>query len=395
TPVSGNVLTNDTDIENNSLTVTQFQIGTTIYAAGTTATIPGVGTLVINPNGTFNFTPVLNYTGPVPVAVYTVSDGNGGTDTANLTLGPVTPANDAPVAIDDTLTATEDRPLTGNVLSNDTDADNNPLTVTQFTIGGTTYPAGSTATIPGVGTLVINADGTFTFTPVANYNGPVPVASYTISDGNGGTDSGTLTLTVAPVNDAPIARPDTTTTRFARPVVVNLTANDIDVENGPLTVKSASVPANQGRLVNNGGVWTFIPARGFTGAATITYTIVDNQGAESTSTHTVTVGLPPISAKNDRSIGAFNRSFTSTVAFNDVYEKGAKFSVVKQPAGGKVVMRPDGTFKFTPKRGFSGVATFTYRITDSYGQTVTARQTIVVSTEKHNCLVTFGKIKKR
>ncbi len=206
---------------------------------------------------------------------------------------------------------------------------------------------------------------------------------------------GTLTLTVAPANDAPVAMPDTTTTRFATPVVVNLTANDIDVENGPLTVKSASVPANQGALVNNGGVWTFMPANGFSGAATITYTIMDDQGAESTSTHTVNVGLPPISAKNDSSIGVFNRAFTSTVASNDVYEKGAKFSLAKQPAGGKVVMRPDGTFRFTPKRGFSGVVTFTYRVTDTYGQTVTATQTITVATEKHNCLVTFGKIKKK
>lgn len=215
-----------------------------------------------------------------------MSDGNGGIDTATLTLGPVVPANDAPVAIDDTQTATEDTPLSGNVLTNDTDVDNNS-NILQFTIGGTTYPAGTTASIPGVGTLVINGDGTFTFTPTAaNYNGPVPVATYGLrrqrrhryrnADAHGCTGQ----------RDAPVAAPDTTTTRFATPVVVNLTANDIDVENAPLTVKSASVPADQGALVNNGGVWTFIPAKGFTGAATITYTIMDDQGAESTSTHT-------------------------------------------------------------------------------------------------------------
>ena len=304
--------------------------------------------------------------------------------------------NDAPDANDDTVPVTEDTPVSGNVLTNDTDTENDTLTVTQFEIGGTTYPAGTTANIPGVGTLVINPDGTYTFTPVLNYNGPVPVAVYTVTDGNGGTDTANLTLgPVAPVNDAPVANPDTTTTRFGTPVAVNLTANDIDVENGPLTVKSASVPANQGTLVNTAGVWTFIPAKGFTGQATITYTIEDDQGAVSTSTHTVAVGLPPISAKNDKHIAAYNKAFTGSVASNDVYERGAKFSVVKQPSGGTVVMRSDGTFKFTPKRGFSGVVSFSYRITDTYGQTVTAKETITVATEKHNCLVTFGKIKKK
>jgi hypothetical protein len=142
-------------------------------------------------------------------------------------------------------------------------------------------------------------------------------------------------------------------------------------------------------------VWTFVPAKGFTGQATITYTIADNQGAQSASTHTVIVGLPPISARNDASTATFNRSLVSTVAANDVYEAGSRFAVVRQPTGGTVAMRPDGTFRFTPKRGFSGVVSFTYRVTDIYGQTVTARQTITVATEKHSCLVTFGKVKRK
>ncbi|MEK8048600.1 beta strand repeat-containing protein, partial [Ideonella margarita] len=203
--VSGNVLTNDVDIEGDTLSVTSFTVagvaGT--FNAGQTATIAGVGTLVINTNGTYTFNPAANYAGPVPVATYTATDGNGGTDTATLSL--TMGANSPPDALNDTQGVTEDTPATGNVLANDTDPNGNPLTVTQFVVAGVpgSFAAGDTATITGVGTLVINANGEFTFTPEANYFGPVPVATYTITDGLGGSDSATLTLgPVTPVDDA-------------------------------------------------------------------------------------------------------------------------------------------------------------------------------------------------
>ena len=76
--------------------MTQFDIpGVGVTAAGSTATIPGIGTLVIQTNGDFTFTPAANYNGPVPTATYTISDGNGGTDTADLSFANVTPVNDA------------------------------------------------------------------------------------------------------------------------------------------------------------------------------------------------------------------------------------------------------------------------------------------------------------
>ena len=75
--------------------------------------------------------------------------------------------------------------------------------MTTFTVDGHTVAAGGTATIAGVGTLTLNGDGSYTFTPVANYHGPVPDVTYTVSDGQGGTDTGTLHLSVAPENDPP------------------------------------------------------------------------------------------------------------------------------------------------------------------------------------------------
>ncbi|NJM55124.1 MAG: cadherin-like domain-containing protein, partial [Verrucomicrobiae bacterium] len=96
--------------------------------------------------------------------------------------------------------------------TDDSDPEFDLLTVTGFTVDGFPgpYAPGATATIPGVGTLVIEADGDYTFTPVANYDGPIPAVTYTIADGNGGTDTGALTLTMQSVND-PGAITDTTT----------------------------------------------------------------------------------------------------------------------------------------------------------------------------------------
>jgi hypothetical protein len=105
------------------------------------------------------------------------------------------------VDANETVTTLENNPISGNVLTNASDVDGDPLSVTTFTLAGnnTTYTAGQTATIANVGTLLINGNGTYTFTPVLNYDGAVPVATYTVSDGKGGTDTSTLTLGITPV----------------------------------------------------------------------------------------------------------------------------------------------------------------------------------------------------
>ena len=87
--------------------------------------------------------------------------------------------------------------MTGNVLSNDTDGDVDALTVTGFTVAGVTgtHAAGATVSLVGVGSLTLGADGGYSFVPVANYNGNVPVVTYTVSDGVD-TATATSSLTV-------------------------------------------------------------------------------------------------------------------------------------------------------------------------------------------------------
>ncbi|MDH4565080.1 hcalcium-binding protein, partial [Pseudomonas sp. BN414] len=149
------------------------------FTAGSNAVIAGIGTLTLAANGNYTFTPVQNWNGDIPQVTYTTNTGSS--STLDIT---VTPENDAPVASNDgPLSVVEDTPASGNVLTNDSDVENDTLTVTQFEVGGSTFLAGQTATLAGVGTLVINANGSFTFTPAPNYNGPVPTATYTVSDG--------------------------------------------------------------------------------------------------------------------------------------------------------------------------------------------------------------------
>ena len=154
-------------------------------------------------DGAYTFTPNANYNGPVPVATYTLTDGSGIDDTSTLTIS-VTPVNDNFSDADELVTIDEDTLATGNVI--DGSSVDGPVTVTSFTLDGdaTVYSAGDTATITGVGTLVIAGDGAYTFTPNANYNGPVPVATYTLTDGSGIDDTSTLTISVTPVNNLPV-----------------------------------------------------------------------------------------------------------------------------------------------------------------------------------------------
>ncbi|HTG35181.1 MAG TPA: Ig-like domain-containing protein [Thermoanaerobaculia bacterium] len=162
----------DTDVEGDALTVTSV-------------TPPAVGgTVTIDQNQTVGYTPPLNFFGQVSL-VYAISDGNGGTATATVTI-TVNPQNDPPVANADTATVAEDGTVNVVVLANDTDVENNVLTLVSVTQGAH-------------GAVLMNFNKTVKYTPAANYNGPDSF-TYTISDGNGGTATAVVSMTITAVN---------------------------------------------------------------------------------------------------------------------------------------------------------------------------------------------------
>jgi large repetitive protein len=350
TPVTIPVLANDSDIDGNPLTVVS-------------ATAPN-GTVVINPDGTVTYTPNANFNG-VDTITYTISDGQGGFATATVTVD-VNPVNDPPVAVNDSATTAEDTPVTVAVLANDSDVDGDLLTVTS-------------ATSPD-GAVTINPDGTITFVPTANFNGPTTI-TYTISDGNGGTSTATVTLTVAAVNDPPVANPSSATTNEDTPVVLPVLANDTDDDGNPLTVTAASAANGTVTILPDGTV-RYVPNPNFSGTDTVTYTISDGQGGTATSTVTVTVN--PVNdvpvAVNDNATTPEDSPVTIPVLANDTDADGNPLTITAATSpNGTVVINPDGTITFTPNPNFNGPATITYTISDGQGGTATATVAVNVT----------------
>ncbi|MEO1139270.1 MAG: Hint domain-containing protein [Pseudomonadota bacterium] len=189
--------------------------------------------------------------------------------------------NIAPKAKDDTVSGDEDTLITGNVLTNDSDPNGDTLEVIDNTD-------------PSNGSVVVNADGSFEYTPDENFNG-TDSFTYTVSDGKGGTDTATVTITVDAVNDDPVAVDDDDGigTEFETPVDIPVLDNDFDVDGDTLTVVSAGDGSNGTTMVNPDGTITYDPNDDFSGTDTFTYTITDGNGGTDTATVTVTVGEDP------------------------------------------------------------------------------------------------------
>jgi len=401
TPVTVNVLTNDSDLDvGSTLTVTQFTIDGIVGTFTTTATIPGKGTLTVLSTGEFTFTPDLNFNGVVPRITYTVSDGVG-TNTANLNL-TVTPVNDPPTVVNETPSTPENTALSGNVLTDgtdDSDVDGNTLSISQFTISGTTYPAGTIVNLPNVGTVIVNADGTYTFTPVTGYFGSLPVITYAVSDGNGGSTNGTLAITVTPVNDPPVVSPESIQIQEDAPATGNLLTNDTDPENNTLTISQFTIAGVSGTFtpgttavtipnvgtiqISANGAYVFTPAANYNGIVpNIEYTVSDGQGAFTNGNLTIVVAAvndaPTVT--NDTKTEPVNTPIVDNVLSNDRDIEGTALSLTKftiggvdYPAGttatiagvGTVVMNADGSYTFTPATNYVGSPpVITYTVSD-------------------------------
>jgi hypothetical protein len=199
TAVVVSVLANDSDVDGDTLTITSA------------ALTSGSGTSRSAARHVL-FTPATNFNGAASFS-YTISDGNGGTATANGTI-TVVAVNDPPVAADDSAITNEDTAVTVPVLTNDTDLDGDTLTIT------------SAALTSGQGTVAHSGNGS-DLHPGGELQWHATI-TYTISDGNGGTDSAVLTVTITAVNDAPVAANDSATTNEDTAVAVPVLANDSD-----------------------------------------------------------------------------------------------------------------------------------------------------------------------
>jgi uncharacterized repeat protein (TIGR01451 family) len=308
-PAAG-VLANDYDADGDSLSA--------IWFSG-----PSNGSLTLNADGSFTYTPTNDYTG-ADSFTYGASDGllTGAVATVSLS---VTNINDAPVLGLDEFPAVEDTPLDLPVLDNDGDVDGDPLTISSVT--------DTNVTIIGGTNLV--------YIPPADFNG-TNTFTYIVDDGNGGSVTGSVTVTVGAVNDDPTLNGESGSTAEDTPLTVDVLANDSDVDGDNLTLLAGPVASN-GTATVSGDEITFTPDADFNGTGTVTYYVTDGTVTNSAQL-VVTV--------------------TIDVLANDSDPDGDGLTLISATASNGTVSVSGSDITFTPSTNFNGSASVTYYVTD-------------------------------
>jgi VCBS repeat-containing protein len=334
--------------------------------------------LSLNSDGSFTYTPATSFTGSDSFT-YTATNTSSQSATATVTL-TVNPPNHAPVAVADSYTTDENTPFSpqaaAGVLANDTDADSQTLTA-------------QIADQPQHGTVSLNSDGTFTYTPASNFSG-TDTFTYQASDGTALSDVTTATITVNHVNQAPTANADSfavaTNGTLDIPASQGVLANDTDPDNDSLTAVQVSEASNGTVSVAPDGSFTYVPDTDFSGDDTFTYKTNDGNLDSSVVTVTITVGptsnVAPLAI--DDSFEATGSSLTvdttDSVLNNDMDANGDTLTaqLVIAPTNGSVTLNPDGSFSYTANAGFTGDDVFEYQANDGQANSNLAKVTITV-----------------
>jgi VCBS repeat-containing protein/parallel beta-helix repeat protein len=341
TAITGNVLTNDTDIDSVSLTAT--------LVSG-----PANGSLLLNSDGSYTYSPNANWNGSDSFT-YTANDGSLNSNVATVSI-TVNAVNDAPIANNDSVTTNEDAPITSNVVANDMDVEGDTLTVSAVTQG-----ANGTVSFAG---------GTVTYTPNANWNG-TDSFTYTVSDGNGGFASAAVSVTVNPVNDAPAVVPITLgniNEDSSRLITQSdLLAGTTDVDGGPLTAINLALVSGNGTLVDNlDGTWSFNPASNWNGNVSFTFDVSDGFAVAANTAALIVspVNDAPTAADATLSMAENTNYSGSLPVAGDAEGDPITYALTTGAANGTAIVNADGSFSYTPNANFYGTDSFTYLAND-------------------------------
>jgi hypothetical protein len=350
-PVSGTVAPNDSDPNNDPLVFTKL-------------TNPAHGTVVFNPNGTYTYTPTTNYAGPDQF-IYKVCD-NGTPNLCDTATVYITILVAPPVATNDINNTPINTPVSGNVLTNDDDPQGLPLTVN---------PVIPVICPPQHGTVVMQTNGNYTYTPTTNFVG-TDTFCYVVCNSAGLCDTAIVTIDILPpiTTNSVVANDDATQTQVGVPVKVRVLGNDFDPQGDKFASVTKLTNPTNGTVVYNpsDSSFTYTPTGAFVGKDSFKYVLCDVKGACDTATVTIDVlplipGNDPPVAIDDANVTQVNVPVSGTVALNDSDPNNDPlvFTKLTNPAHGTVVFNPNGTYTYTPATNYAGPDQFIYKVCDN------------------------------
>ena len=353
---SPGVLVNDTDANADGLTA---------QLVSTTSS----GFLLFAVDGSFTYTPNIFWVG-TDTFTYRVSDGSAWSAAATVTIAV---SNGTPTAVDDAATTAHDTSVGGNVLDNDLDPDDDPLSA-------------SLVTDVASGTLTLAGDGSWSYTPDAGFVG-TDSFTYRVTDGEAVSNAATVTIDVT--NATPVVGDDTAAVHHGETLTVaapGVLGDDTDGDGDALVVDLV-VDVSDGTLtLDADGGYVYVPDPGFVGTDAFTYTATDGIAVSATATVTIDVTDAAPTAGDD----AWSVSHDHTLVVappgvladdGDPDADALTVSLVAGPSNGILsggAIGEDGGFMYTPDPSFVGTDTFTYELSDG-ALTATATVTIDVT----------------
>ena len=372
TAVTFNATNNDTDVDGTVVTSTLDLDPATAGIQHSVSRPQGIWSA--DNAGNVTFTPAPDFNGTATIS-YTVNDDTGAVSLPGTITVTVLPVNDAPLAVADAVTTGEDLGVTFNPTTNDTDVDG---TIAASTLDLDPSTAGIQKTLTkATGLWTADNTGNITFVPKPNYNGTATI-SYTIQDNGGATSNAiVITVTVTPVNDAPVIPAKTLTVTQGRGATDNLLTGGLDPDGTPLTINTTPLtgPSHGTITIKSDGTFIYMADATYTGSdqvvvevcdsglplpalcenVTLSITIVSNQGP-------VVSVKRPVTAEDTKATG-------SVLSSTDVDPEGLPLKVATTPLGGpahgQIVIHTDGTFTYTPDENYHGQDTVQVSVCDT------------------------------
>jgi hypothetical protein len=325
------------------------------------------GTAVINTQtGEFTYTPAGNANG-TDTFTFKANDGNVDSNVAIVTIRFTTAsANTPPVASNGTLATSEDTSASNALVASDIDG--NPLTYRIVTNGS-----------KGTATITNASTGAYSYVPQPNANG-TDTFTFVANDGTADSNTATVNVTIAPVNDPPVANNDTATTSVNTPVTIGVIANDSDPDGDALTIVSLTQGAHGAVVIDQSQV-VYTPAADYVGPDTFTYKAQDSSGLTSAAA-TVTVNVtgpnqPPV-AQGQAVTTAEDATRAMMLTGTDAEGQPLTFSIVAPPTHG-VLSGTAPNVTYTPATDYNGTDSFTFRVNDGVADSAPATVSITIT----------------